>query len=283
MRKLLNLLLAMVMLSFLAATPAAAQKAPAAAPAPAPRAATAPSTSTSTATVEGYQIGPEDVIEVDVLGQQDFRTRVKVKADGTVPLPYIGTLKVTGYTPTSLASEVSGRLKAGGYYANPVVNVEVVSYASRYVIVLGEVVSAGLVPVDRGYRVSEILARVGGIRQTGAPYVVLTREGQSEIKLPFTNLARGTETDDPLVQPGDKLFVPQAEKFFIYGAINAPGEYSLDDKMSLRKALARAGGVSPNGSEKRVKIFHDGAETKKPDLERIVQSGDVIVVGERLF
>lgn len=235
------------------------------------------------APLDGYKIGPEDVVEIDVLGQSDFKTRVRVKSDGTIPLPYLGTMNVAGQTPVALAETVGARLRSGGIYANPVVNVEVVSYASRYVIVLGEVGSPGLVPVDRGYRVSEIIARVGGIRASGAPYVIVKREDQSEMQIPFETLAKGSDADDPFVQPGDKIFVPVADKFYVYGAISAPGEYMINDELSIRKALARAGGVSPTGSEKRVKIFHDGKEMKKVDLERIVQPGDVIVVGERLF
>ena len=52
-----------------------------------------------------------------------------------------------------------------------IVEVEVVSYASRYVTVLGAVGSPGLIPMDRPYRLSEILARVGGARQDGADHV----------------------------------------------------------------------------------------------------------------
>lgn len=242
-----------------------------------------PAVTQQAAPLDGYKIGPEDVVEIDVLGQSDFKTRVRVKSDGTIPLPYIGNLNVTGQTPVALAEAVGARLRSAGIYANPVVNVEVVSYASRYVIVLGEVGSPGLVPVDRGYRVSEIIARVGGLRGTGAPYVIVKREDQSEIQIPFETLAKGSDADDPFVQPGDKIFVPVADKFYVYGAISAPGEYMINDKLSVRKALARAGGVSATGSEKRIKIFHDGQELKKVDLERIVQAGDVIVVGERLF
>ncbi len=276
----------MTMLSriFLLVAMALAIAQPVAAQTPPQPAAGAAATKAKPASLEGYQIGADDVIEVDLLGQPDFKTRVRVKTDGTVPLPYIGTLRVAGYTPTSLAGEIAGRLRAGGYYANPVINVEIASYASRYVIVLGEVGSPGLVPVDRSYRVSEILARVGGIRESGAPYVVLTRTaGNLQMKLPFDGLARGGESDDPMVDPGDKIFVPMADKFYIYGAVNAPGEYPLGDKMSLRKALARGGGVSPVGSANRVKIIHDGKTVKNVDLERIVEPGDVIVVGERLF
>lgn len=256
--------------------PLAAQVAPAAAPVAAQAAPAAAST-------DGYQIGPEDVVEVDVLGQQDFRSRVKVKSDGTIPLPYIGNVQAAGYTAITLAQVVYSRLKTAGIFAEPVVNVEVVSYASRYIIALGELSAPGLVPVDRAYRLSEILARVGGIKPTGTTYVILTRQGQPEMKLTFDNLAKGTEQDDPLVQPGDKIFVPKADRYYLSGAIKSPGEYVLSDVLTIRKALARAGGVSANGSPSKVKIFRDGREIKHVNLETVVQPGDSIVVGERLF
>lgn len=232
--------------------------------------------------MDGYMIGADDVIEIDVLGQPEFKTRSRVKADGTMPLPFLGSVPVSGKTSTGLAADIAGRLRAGGYYANPIVNVEIASYASRYVIVLGEVAQPGLQPVDRAYRVSEIIARAGGIRPSGADYVVVRREKGGELKLPFKKLAMGTAEDDPFVAPGDKVYVPAAETFYIYGQVNAPGVYPITDEMTLRKALARAGGISPNGSEKRIKIFHEG-KPQAVELERNVQPGDVIVVGERLF
>lgn len=244
------------------------------------QAAPAPSAATST---DGYQIGPEDVIEIDVLGQQDFRSRVKVKTDGSIPLPYIGSIQAQGYTAITLAQSVASRLKAAGIFADPVVNVEIVSYASRYVIALGEVGTTGIVPVDRAYRLSEIIARVGGIRQSGANYIVLTRPGQPGMKLMFDNLAKGTEADDPLVQPGDKIFVPKAELYYVSGAINSPGEFAINEVLTIRKAIARAGGVRPEGSMNKVKIFRQGREIKRVNLETVVQPGDSIVIGERLF
>jgi len=241
---------------------------------------TAPMAASST---DGYQIGPEDVIEVDVLGQQDFRSRVKVKSDGTVPLPFIGSVQAQGYTAITLAQSVSSRLKAAGIFADPVVNVEIVSYASRYIVALGEVGSTGIVPVDRAYRLSEILARVGGIKPSGANYVILTRPGMPGMKLSFENLAKGTEQDDPLVQPGDKIFVPKAELYYVSGAINGAGEFPLNEALTVRKAIARAGGVKPEGSMNKVKIFRQGREIKRVNLETLVQPGDSIVIGERLF
>ncbi len=230
----------------------------------------------------GYVLGPGDVIEVSVLGQNEFTTRSRVRADGTIVLPFIGSTAVSGNTSVSFAQKVGGSLKSGGFYASPIVNVEIASYASRYVIVLGAVGTPGLQPVDRAYRVSEIIARSGGIRADGAEFVSLTRETGEKLNLDFAKLATGTNGDDPFVNPGDKVYVPQAETFFISGQINAPGEYAVRRQMTLRKALARAGGLTQLGSAKRIKVFRDGKEQSLP-LETDVKSGDAIVVGQRAF
>jgi polysaccharide export outer membrane protein len=229
-----------------------------------------------------YILGPGDVVEVDVLGQSEFKTRARVRSDGTIALPFLGNVATQGSSPTAFAQQVASSLAAGGYYINPIVSVEVVSYASRYVIVLGAVSSPGLQPVDREYRISEILARAGGIAGTGADYVILTRADGIEQRLNFEQIATGTGTEDPMVSPGDKIYVPLADQFFIYGQVNAPGAYALKDDMTLRKAIARSGGLSPSGSDRRVSVFRNGEKTKL-ELDEVVQAGDVIVIGERFF
>jgi polysaccharide export outer membrane protein len=230
----------------------------------------------------GYILGPGDVVEVDVLGQSEFKTRARIRTDGTIPLPFLGNVVAQGQTPSTFAERVAAALTSGGYYTTPVVGVEVVSYASRYVIVLGAVAQPGLQPVDRDYRLSEILARVGGVRGDGADYVMLRRASGEELKLDFNKIAMGGASEDPLVAAGDKIFVPTAETFYIYGQVNAPGAYALKDAMTLRKAIARSGGLTSSGSDKRVSVFR-GGEKVKLGLNEAVQAGDVIVIGERFF
>jgi polysaccharide biosynthesis/export protein len=219
---------------------------------------------------------------VDVLGQSEFKTRARIRSDGTIALPFVGNVAAQGKSPTAFAQQVAGSLAGGGYYINPIVSVEVVGYASRYVIVLGAVGSPGLQPVDREYRISEVLARAGGVGANAASHVVLTRATGEEQKLDFEKIATGSGTEDPMVSPGDKIYVPLAEQFFIYGQVNAPGAYALRSEMTLRKAIAQSGGLSPSGSDKRVSVFRNGQKTKLA-LDDVVQAGDVIVIGERFF
>jgi polysaccharide biosynthesis/export protein len=288
-RSFSNLVIAIfAMASFGALTSAAvAQPAPPAPPvakpeAPKPAAtATTPEPSKTDANA-GYVLGPDDVIEVSVLGQPEFTTRSRIRADGTIVLPYVGSTAVAGDTPVSLAKRIAGVLKAGGYYSNPIVSIEIAGFASRYVIVLGAVAQPGLQPVDRPYRVSEIVARAGGIRGDGADFVVVRREKGGELKLPFEKLATGDANDDPFVSPGDKVYVPPAETYYIYGQINSPGVYPLRDKLTLRKAIARSGGLGAAGSEKKISVYRDGKKTSLA-LDELILPDDVVVIGQRSF
>jgi polysaccharide export outer membrane protein len=229
-----------------------------------------------------YILGPEDVVEVQVLGRTDFTTRARIGQDGTIQLPYLGTITATKMTTTQFSGQVSKALEAGGFFARPIVRVEIVSFASRTVTVLGAVGSPGLIPVDRPYRLSEIIARVGGVRSDGADYVVVRPENGPEKHQIIKDIATGDVTQDPYVVPGDKIFVPTAELFYISGEVKSPGAYPMISGMTLRMALARGGGVTDQGSDGRIKITR-GGKAQRLSLDTRIEAGDVIVVGERLF
>lgn len=228
-----------------------------------------------------YILGPEDVIDVEVVGQPD-KLRARVYTDGTIQLNLVGKLTASGKTPRQLGDEIAQALKAGGFYANPTINIEVVSYASRYVTVLGAVSSPSLVPINRTYRLSEILARVGGVQASAADYLIVRPATGEERRYLISELATGDATKDPIVTPGDKIYAPVAEVFYISGQVNAPGPFPMTTNMTVRQAIARAGGLTAAGSEKKVEVNRGGKKVKLQGDAK-VEPGDVLVVGERLF
>ena len=260
----------------------AALAAPALAQAGAPAQAAGPAPTPTITLNDGYVIGVGDVVEIAVLGREEFKPRVQVQVDGTVQLPYLHSVAASNLTVIQLRERVSKLLRDGGYYVDPVVSVTVVSFASRYVTVLGEFTAPGLVPVDRAYRVSEILARAGGSKASAGDDLVLRRATGEEIILPIEQLSRGGPADDPLVQPGDKLFIAAAPNFYIYGQVNAPGAYRAERGMTLRMALARGGGLTERGSSNRLSVFRNGKQVRVT-LDTVLQGGDTVVVGERFF
>lgn len=249
---------------------------------------TAPAATTQPPLAAGYVLGPGDIVEVSVAGQEEYKSRVQIQVDGTIQLPFIRDVKAEDLTVSQLQNEVGRRLKAGGYYNDPVVNVIVAGYASRYVVVLGQVGTPGLVPIDRNYRLSEVIARVGGIAPDGSETVTLTRASGEKLNVTLEQMATGGTDSDPYVAAGDKIFVDRVAEgsqatFCIYGAVNAAGCYPVSDEMSLRMALARAGGLSALGSEKKITVFRNGRDIGRLDLAQPVLEGDVLKVGERFF
>lgn len=276
------------------ATFAAAMLALAAAPALSAQVAAADAPAQSTEAperpplAEGYILGAGDIIEVAVVGREEYKARVQVQVDGTVQLPFIRDVAAADRTIAQLQDDVAARLKAGGYYTDPVVSVMVAGYASRYVVVLGQVGTPGLLPIDRNYRLSEVIARVGGIGPNGSETVTLTRVNGEQLSVTLEQMATGGDAADPYVAAGDKIFVDRVEEgerptFCIYGEVNGAGCYPVGENMSLRMAIARAGGLTKLGSEKKVKVFREGEDIGKLDLSQTVRSGDVIKVGQRFF
>jgi polysaccharide export outer membrane protein len=232
---------------------------------------------------QNYILGTEDVLQIDALGRSDFSIKAKIGSDGTIQLPFLGTVAASNRSAAQLRDEITKALQAGGYFAKPILQVEVISYASRYVTVLGNVTSPGLIPMDRPYRLSEILARVGGIREGGADYIIVRSINGTEHTLSIRSLATGDDAADPYAQPGDKIYSPQADIFYIKGQVKAPGGYPISSDMTLVMALARGGGLTDQGSDSHIKIVRKNTTITPSDLNVKIEPDDVIDVGEGWF
>jgi polysaccharide export outer membrane protein len=233
-------------------------------------------------TSSAYVLGRDDVVEIGLIGGGYPAGRVRVQADGTVQLPFIGKLQVADHTTAEVSELVRKALQQGQFFADPIVQVEVVGYASRYVVVLGAVGSPGLIPINRPYRMSEILARVGGVRDGAADYLNVRSADGKERHVMIKDLATGDATQDPYVQAGDKIYAPAAEMYYISGKVNSPGQYAANSDITLAMAIAKAGGLAEQGSDKKVDVTRGGKKVKL-DLGAKIQPGDVIVVGEKMF
>src|SRR3546814_3626030 len=119
---------------------------------------------------------------VSVFGAYPFDCKTRMKEDGSVTLPSVGEVVAHGVTANALATKVRDQLKAGGYFVNPIVNVEVVSYVSRAVTVFGNLQNPGIYPLDRPQTIAMMLARTGGARTDAADYAIRSEEHTSELQ-----------------------------------------------------------------------------------------------------
>lgn len=246
-----------------------------------PAPAAAPAKAAAPAAPEGYRLGPDDEVKVAVYGQPDLSVTTRVKADGTIRLAMLGAVDVRGKTTAELADAIAAGYSNGGYLERPSVNVEVSQFVSRFVTVLGNVPQAGNYPLDRPYTVAAMLARAGGANATGANAVILTpADGSGPVRISLAEMNAGASRR---LVPGDILFVPPAEKIYVYGQVQGPGAFNFVPGQTFRQALALAGGPTLAGSTKRIKVRRGGKEVEGLTLDDAVQPEDVLVIREKLF
>jgi polysaccharide biosynthesis/export protein len=73
----------------------------------------------------------------------------------------------------------------------------------------------------------------------------------------------------------------------VLGEVRSPGLYPVDGTMTLADAIARAGGVGPQGNDDDIRLIRDGIEIRTDLDEEILvgsadlRSGDQVVVGQK--
>ena len=238
------------------------------------------------------QLGAGDSVAITVYGQPDMGETVYVSDDGSIPVALVGAVQVAGLSPAQASLRIEKALRDGKFLVNPHVTLIVTQSRSQRVSVLGQVGTPGRYPIESNTSIFDLLAQAGGVKEDGADVVFLLRPDKDgkETRYPI-NLKQMVNGDRPAqterLKGGDSVFVPRAEQFYIYGEVAAPGKYKVEPGMTIIQAIARAGGVTLRGSERRVEVKRhkpDGSYvTSKAKLGEAVQTDDVIRVKESIF
>jgi polysaccharide biosynthesis/export protein len=249
-----------------------------------------------------YIVGPNDVLTITVYNQEKLSGKFVVEADGTFAYPLLGRVAAGGLSIRAVEDKVRQGL-ADGFLKDPQITLTVDQYRSQQIFVMGEVKQPGPLPFTGSMTLIEALARAGSITERAGTEALIVHSGTgaaaAPAPMPSGNSAGGDATRVDLqklqsgalaqnftLRPGDTIFVPRAETVFVSGNVRMPGEYVIRAGMTVRQALALAGGVTERGSTRRVQIIRlvNGKETTiAGDLQKTVEAGDTIVVNERFF
>lgn len=238
-----------------------------------------------------YTVGPQDLLAVSVRGVVELTRDVIVDQDGTFDFPYIGRVVAGGKGVRAIEAEIKGKL-APRYLVNPVVNVDVKAFRSQVVYVLGAVGRPGSIRIAGNATLMSVLAEAGFSTKSGSVITITRWPKGTKASGPAAN-APNAETikvnrrdielggaQSVLLQDGDTINVPEAEKYTITGYVRSPNVYELDSEVTVLQALAIAGGVTEQGAQNRIEIQRRGLAKamKNVKLTEIVKSGDIITV-----
>ena len=157
-------------------------------------------------------LGPGDVFEVRVYGEDELSGSHQVAPDGTINFPLLGALQVSGLEPPEVAERIQTQLRDRDLLRDPHVSVYVNQYVSKRVSVMGAVANPGTFPLETGMTVVEAISKAGGFSSLAdRDRTVVTRRVGDEIvryRVPVARVAKG-EAQDIEVAAGDIIFVPE--------------------------------------------------------------------------
>jgi polysaccharide export outer membrane protein len=219
-----------------------------------------------------YRLGPNDVVRIQVFGEEDLTVESKVAGDGTINFPLLGPVAVAGKTPQQVQEYLTTRL-AEGYVRSPRVTLLVVRYRNFYVS--GEVKTPGGYPYEAGLTLQKAISMAGGFTDKAETRKIpVTRSSGDRTE----TVSLGVEAP---VLPDDIIAVGHMQKFYVTGEVVHPGPYPYEEQLTVKKALSLAGGLTERadpGGVKVTRLKETGAETGVVPLEGMVLPDDLIVV-----
>jgi polysaccharide export outer membrane protein len=162
-------------------------------------------------------LGPNDLVAVEVFGEEDLRTNGRLNAEGNLSVPLLGSIHIAGLTLPQAAAKLT-ELYAHDYLVNPRVNVMLIGYAKRRFTMLGQVNRPGSYEMPEGspegIDLLEAIAMAGGYTRIAAPERITIRRKSSTgadqvIKVDAKRLAGGHRANF-VVQPGDTISVGES-------------------------------------------------------------------------
>lgn len=174
-----------------------------------------------------------------------------VGEDGTVTIPFVGSVQVRGRAPQDVARVIVARL--AGRAHSPQAIVRLAQNDSRTATVMGEVGATRRLPLTpRGERILDALAAAGGSRQPVAKTTVQLTRAARTASMPLDAIVRDPAQNVTL-KPGDivtAIFQPYS--FVALGAVGQSAEVPFEGGgISLTQALARVGGIRDDRADVR--------------------------------
>lgn len=233
-----------------------------------------------------YQMGPGDVINVQMFGKNNQNVSVKIDRDGTISLPGLGPLAVSGQTFEQLQQQITRVIKQTTIGVD--VSVTMGAMRTMQVFIVGEVGQPGAYNVNALTTITQALIASGGIKTSGSLRdIQLKRKGQVISRFDIYDLLiNGDASKDVRLSAGDTLFIPlHHNRVSINGQVTRPAVYEYQNTLTISELLDLAGGAQPQAYLSQVSLRRSNAEgvqqytldlSKRAGQNFRVQSGDEI-------
>lgn len=245
-----------------------------------------------------YILGPGDKLSIFVWGNFQGQYQMPVSPEGVLLVPEVGPIDVSGLTLKEAGGRISQAISRR--YRNVETVVSLVDLRSFKVFVGGAVISPGSYPATPVSRVSEIVDLAGGflvpedmninfpsgpetlakdIKISSKRNVMVYRQNGDSLKADLLRFEITSRTTfDPLLQEGDRIFVPVRDNrinlYGIFGAVRNPGYFEYASGDSLADLIDLGHGLKMDADSENVEVVRFGPDNQRTFSVEVDMTGE---------
>jgi polysaccharide biosynthesis/export protein len=202
-----------------------------------------------------YVVGPGDELLIRGWGAVDIDYRAFVERDGTINIPRVGTIHVSGMRAQDLQPYLKSQI--GRVFRNFDLNVSLGQLRSIQIFVVGHATRPG------AYTISSLSTLVNAIFASGGPTlkgtmrnIQLKRRDKLVTQFDLYDLLlRGDKSSDVRLLPGDVIHIPAIGALAaVSGSVNNPAIYEIKNEKSLGELIQVAGGLTTTADGQKVTV-----------------------------
>ena len=239
-----------------------------------------------------YVLDFGDILEIQLVGERDYIEKLSVNRDGSINMPEIGKLNVTGLSLNEAISLIKAKVNSS--YIGSEVFVSLVNLRDVNVLVSGNAYNPGIYTLSGNSNMLHALAVAGGINSYGSYREISLIRDQKVIESldMYDVLITGNYKSNTSLKSGDIIFVrPVKNVIAIDGSVKRPAKYELNENQFLSDVIEYANGVDVRADMSNIyldRIFDGNVESIQiNNIKQFntinAQDGDKIFIRQHAF
>ena len=232
--------------------------------------------------LSSYVIGAGDKLEITVFRNTDLDVSPQVDTMGEITFPLLGGMKASGLTPYQVRDRITEGLRK--YITNPQVTVNVSTYQSQKITIMGEVESPGVLQIEKPQPIYELISKAGGFTEnSNKDNVTILRKDKKGARQILSidmrkMLEEGDTSQNILIYKDDIIYVPKdIRKITVLGEVNSPGTVDVKERLGILEVITKVGGFTDNANKNNIIIMgkNDKSHVRILDYQQILDNKDL--------
>jgi len=243
-----------------------------------------------------YQLAADDELMIDVFGYSEANYNLKVSPEGTIRIPLVGPVAVSGLTIEQAKKVIIRRLSNSIYSdiktGRTSVEVSLGSIRSIKVNIIGEATVPGTYTLPSLASVYHALYASGGPNTNGSFRDIQLIRNNTVVAVidVYKYLFYGTKQNDMRLMDQDVIKINTYQlRIELKGEVKKPGLFDVSPGETLSDVLKYAGGFTDNAYTSRIQVFRNTSKDRQVTTVNqdaigtlVPQKGDAFIIGKIL-